>query len=550
MEVLAILSSLNPQPERLIVATIARTLLIAIVILAGCDVPSRPPLNSSDIPRTPAEKTLSDQESKPDVLETPGDSFNGQWETWDAYFVGEKQVGYSHVLASSADLRATADVRYELENVILLNQGRSQLLQKLTQSSIETHDGRLTSFAATQQVGPCVTRFDGALSDQNLQIETSRGSAKTVRKIPWQSTFRGLVAVEQSLRARPMTTAGEKRNLMMLMPGSYELAKVQLTCLGKAAVPLMDGTMRQLIEINNEIEIGDEKSYSSIWINDAGEIVRTLSPSLNLLSYRTDQATATRLEGIDSSVVRVNVTGKLDRSSEAKRLALKITPTALTGTAKNLQTPFSVPTAPGQYVRPADDGSFQVLISRKPEVIEKGFLPFELPPTEDDLKPNYFIDSTASFVSVIAKAALAARELDQSAIADELTRTTKTMIVNKTALTGLTRASDVARDLVADSTGHATLLAALLRSRGIHSRVVFGLKYVEGQPNRMDYHAWTIAWIDDQWVHLDATLGSRAPADRIVLATSNLSGGNEYDALIPFLKLIGQLNITIVAVQY
>ena len=98
--------------------------------------------------------------------------------------------------------------------------------------------------------------------------------------------------------------------------------------------------------------------------------------------------------------------------------------------------------------------------------------------------------------------------------------------------------------------GSKTLLAALLRAREIPSRVVFGLKWSPGNPNRMAYHAWTIAHVDDQWLHLDATEGGVAAADRIAFATSNLNGGNECQGLIPFLDAIGKIKLEVVRAQY
>lgn len=513
----------------------------------GCDVPPRPPLDASELEPSPTQTMIQTQ--KAETLEAPGASFDGRWETWDAYFVGQKRVGYTHVVAAAVDLRPSADVRYQLENTLFVKQGRSRILQRLVQSSTETYDGRLENFEAALHVGPAVTRYDGAVEVKNLKIETTRGSERTVRNVPWQTTFRGLVAVEQSLRNDPLTKRGEKRMLKMLLPGSYEVVTTRLQCFGKAAVPLIDGTMGELYEINSEMEIDEKgKTNSTIWINEEGEIVRTFSPSMHMVGYRTDEETALNFPDNEPLVAKLAVDGKLDRPSEAMRVGFKISPNA---SLQQTDAKLDFPAAPEQYVRPAEDGSFQVLVSRRPEKVGKGFLSHSLQPTDADRKPNFFVDSTAVLVRRFADATIGSVEMTDLEVAEELTRTTNTLIGDKETK-GMSRASEIAQSGLGDSTEHAILLAALLRAREIPARIVFGLKYVagEGESNQMVYHAWTIAWVDDQWINLDATEGKRPAADRLVLAHSNLSGRHEYDDMVPFLNLIQGIQVTILGAQY
>jgi transglutaminase-like putative cysteine protease len=110
----------------------------------------------------------------------------------------------------------------------------------------------------------------------------------------------------------------------------------------------------------------------------------------------------------------------------------------------------------------------------------------------------------------------------------------------------LTKASDVAFDSVADATGRAVFLAALLRARKIPSRLAIGVKYLPGDPNRMVYHAWTLAHVDGDWLQLDVDEGGPAAADRLIFSTTDLSGGKEYDAMLPFLEAIRRIRIEIV----
>jgi len=78
---------------------------------------------------------------------------------------------------------------------------------------------------------PATTRFSGSVAEGQLNVETVRGTSRTNRAIPWSPTFRGFVALEQSLRQRPMRSKGEERTLKMLLPGRYEIGTASLLAL-------------------------------------------------------------------------------------------------------------------------------------------------------------------------------------------------------------------------------------------------------------------------------------------------------------------------------
>ncbi len=129
------------------------------------------------------------------------------------------------------------------------------------------------------------------------------------------------------------------------------------------------------------------------------------------------------------------------------------------------------------------------------------------------------------------------------------------MVNLKPELSGLAKASEVARVAEGDSTRCAIVLAALLRAQKIPSRMAIGLRFESGNeqadlPPRMVGHAWTIAHVDGQWIHLDATEGDEAGADRLLLATSNLSEKNESDSLQALVRDVGAMDIEILTAKY
>lgn len=532
-------------------ALICRSLTLLLggicLLLGGCDLPERPRLRSAPSGlEGPTAKTQQEAAETSLILEGPGTPVEAEWETWEAYFVDGQQVGYSHIQSTKTGSGSSSDLRYELETRLYVNQGAARFLQSVSLISTETAQGQLLSFDGTVRVGPVPTRYSGSVSERVLRVETVRGGSRQTRNLPWETTCRGVVAIEQSLRQQPMLRKGETRNLKMLLPARFELATVRLRCTGKAAVPLLDGQLGELLEINCEIQPDKgAPTYSTIWTNEQGEILRTHSPDLQLIAYRTDQKTATQLPVRSSDVASIPVEGAIRNPEGAMRVAYKIQPTK--AAAKANVAPRISP-APGQYVRQLDNGQIQVLVSRRDETVGKGFVASDFQPTEQDLAANFYVDTDQGIRKLVS---LIIRNKDwaERDAAIELNRTVYQNIAARPQVQGFAKASSVAASWIGDPTEQAILLTALLREQKIPARVVVGLKYLPGDPDRLVYHAWTIAFVDGDWLHLDPSEGQLAAADRLVFTTTNLSaedGDHEVDVILPMLDVMRSMQVEVV----
>ena len=443
---------------------------VHLLMLAGCDLPKRPPLKAERPTSPESSEAGFGNSGVPQVaLEAPGAAFEGSWDTWDAYFIQDRQVGYAHIAATSIGEDGAGSVQYEMDSRLYVKQGSLRLLQRVSQVSNETNEGRLLSFEGALNVGPVATRFLGTVADGQLKIETIRDSSRTVRTLPWNPTFRGLVALEQSLRQTPMQQKGEERTLKMLLPGRYELATVSLSCVGKASVPLLDGQLHELIEINSEIQSEDGSStFSTIWTDQNGEIARTHSPALQLIAYRTDQETATNFAGNDNVVASIPVVGEIAEPGQTIQVGYAVEPTAA---ALRKKIPVDVKPAPGQYVRGFENGVVQVLVSRRTETPGHGFEEVELLPTEADLAASAYADFNHGEVRKFLTLTIKNPQLSAREVAIELTRQVHQNISDpiekgsRAGMKGFARASLVAQYLIGDSTERAVFLMSLCAVR-------------------------------------------------------------------------------------
>ncbi|MDA8744206.1 transglutaminase-like domain-containing protein [Rubripirellula amarantea] len=555
------------------VGTLATAL--TILVLVGCDIPERPPLRPESLDElqarsggnavegdgaSVAEPSFADSAN---YLEPPSIIANQAWETWDAYYVGDQHVGYNHVVAKPVENDSSGKMSYLMDNLLLVNQGQARTVQHLQQTSTEDKNGRLIDFESSLQVGPVVTNYSGEVvedagdsgKEMRVRVKTRKGRNETSAFLAWDSTYRGLVAIEQSLRQKPLTKKGDIRFLKMLVPGNYKIGTAKLKCSGPASVPMQDGTMLPMTEISCEIQLDDgSNTYSTIWIDDEGAIRRTYSPGIKLVAYRTNKQSATDFVEPSNISVLLPIEGEIDRPLDAKRIAFEVTPVQQikkTAEGEESEELIKMVPEPGQWVRKTKSNQFQLLVSRKQETNLKSFEGSDLKPSDADLSVNSYVDFRNGLVRRFASAAVASRsELSRREVALELTRTANSLIEVEPDKIGLMRASVVAQEGKASQTGRAILLMAMLRAKDIPARLAIGLRYQQGSPSRMVYHSWVLAFVDDQWIHLDVDDGDMGACDRIILTTSALDESSQNKVFVPFMDAVSRIRVRVVNAAY
>lgn len=161
------------------------------------------------------------------------------------------------------------------------------------------------------------------------------------------------------------------------------------------------------------------------------------------------------------------------------------------------------------------------------------------------------IDSGDPMVRALAARTLADAPADPRIRAERLRRATGAALPRKNLSSALASASDALRTQSGDCTEHAVLLAALLRSQGIPSRVVAGLVWCDSFAGRREvfgWHLWTQALIDGRWIDLDATLpGDGAPfhPGHIAFVATALSDPASDPALVRLVSALGALKIEV-----
>lgn len=179
-----------------------------------------------------------------------------------------------------------------------------------------------------------------------------------------------------------------------------------------------------------------------------------------------------------------------------------------------------------------------------------------LPATEADLANKAYreasplIDFEDEVVQRLADQAAqqAGNPGDARTLADVLRKFVDRHIVFKGMETGFASASETARHRTGDCSEHAMLLAAVLRAKGIPSRIATGLVYVEefaGEKDIFGWHMWTQALIDGKWIDLDAAMPGPYHAGHILVNVSAFAEGLSPVEMTPTVLLMGNLKIEV-----
>lgn len=139
----------------------------------------------------------------------------------------------------------------------------------------------------------------------------------------------------------------------------------------------------------------------------------------------------------------------------------------------------------------------------------------------------------------------AGADKDPAAICRKLESAVHTKMRYNAFSTSIVPANEVAKSLKGDCTEHAILLAALMRIKGIPSRLASGLIYTNQQFGFIG-HVWVEARIENQWIPFDSAIGKgNLKATYVKLQHSEMPDTQTSGVLLflPILELAGRTTI-------
>ncbi len=499
-----------------------------VALLAGDRPVITPSAPKSRPAKTPAAST-------PDAVE----------EHWQVITIGDDRIGYARTRESTlpaADGQPDR-LRIDTETHMAFKRFGQEIKLGVNLSTTETADGDLLAydFEMTNQPAGSM-RSVGRVTGDKLVVESTVAGRSDTATVPWDRSAKSPAYQERILRGKGLKP-GESLTFKAFLPELNQTTDVRISAEDYRQVKMPDGESRRLLK-TRITQAALQNLTTTAWLDDRGRLVLSEFDLLGqpVRSYEVSQAEAFQeLAGaeLDLAVNTLIPVTILDDPHNTKTVVYRIH-----AAGENVASLFA--SGDTQTVKPIDRETIEVTVTAKP--VDRQAKAGKA--ADEFTRPSRLVQSNDARVREMASRAAG---LDRTAgeVAVALEQHVHDKLTQKNFSTAFASAAEVAERLEGDCTEHAVLLAALLRARGIPSRVAVGLVYIPRQA-KMGGHMWTEAYLDGGWVPLDATLGRGGiGGGHLKVADSSLadSAPLPITAFAPLLSLGPQTRIEILRIE-
>jgi hypothetical protein len=464
-------------------------------------------------------------------------------ETWQVIYLSGQRIGYSRsVIENVSQDGGTIVKTSSISNMSFKRFGQT-LIMKQSLSTEETTEGDLRRFRFETANPPAMTAVTtGKIVAQELTLtQEINGKARTTVQ-PWQNGVKSPVFQDRLLKANPLKP-GETRSFDSFVPEFAKVGKATLKAIDFEKTKLLNDVPRKLFKVSSTHSLLPGIVMNNFLDNDGDTLkvsTNMLGSTMELFQVSKDEALKT-IEGaeLDLAVSTLVKVKPLAKGHETQRVVYRVTIAD--------QDPCDViPVGDTQKIKRLDDETAELTVISIPipRTAKIGNVAPEF------LESSQYLQRDDELVQKHANRA-AGDATDPAVIARRMETYVLEKLTSKNFSTAMASAAEVAKSLEGDCTEHAVLLAAMLRAKQIPSRIVVGLVYAE-RMFAFGGHMWTEAYLNDQWIPLDATLGlGGIGAAHIKLATSSLSddGPAAISGFAPLMSVIGKLKLEVISAE-
>lgn len=429
----------------------------------------------------------------------------GTTESWQVIHIGNQRVGYQYG-------RERVEVRDNVKIVVSVSESHFSLKrfgQELKMSTSlrleETESGNLLRFAFEMKNPPIQnTTTEGVVNGDQLELTSTLAGRTDKRRVAWEADAKSPAYPDRWLRDHPLKP-GESKSFKIYVPEFAKSSQVHFAADDLRPVKLLDGKEVSLLRVKvsfSAIPENNSRQYvDASWQTKLSEI-----DMLGLVARSYDVPRDVALQAIAGAELdlAVNTLVRIDppildahrKTKIVYRVAMK----------EESPEPFFVAGGTQQIKRLVEkdskDHAIELTVTTKP------IPPVNSRPVRADdkfLAPTRFLQTRDPAVVEHAERA-AGSEIDPSRIATRMEKYVRDKLTKKNFSTAMASAAEVAQRMEGDCTEHAVLLAAMLRTKKVPSRIAAGLVYVDSM-NSFGGHMWTEAFLAGEWIPLDATLG-------------------------------------------
>ncbi len=463
-----------------------------------------------------------------------------------AVFINNKKIGYAieERVVTGQEVRSTETMFMTIKRMGI------PLSIQASETAIETLDGKPLGFEMEQKMSLMSTEVSGRINDQGVMVVTTKSMGKQrTQKIPWEQ---GVIMTEgmRLLNEKYGLKQGTKFTAKVFTAGLMQAVEMKFEVGVKQQVDLL-GRVVKLTEIKSAYTLpGAGEMMAVSYVDDDLDTQKAVIP---MMGMNIEMVACSK----EFALAPVEETGEMFRNmmlASPRRLVDldKIKAVTYRLTPKSAEMDLIIPSTDNQIAVKNADGTVALTVT--PIRVTKGGT-FPYTGSDETLKkamePNPVLQCDDPDLIILAKKAVADAKDTVQAVAN-IEQFVAEYIELKDLSVGYASAVEVMESRQGGCTEHAVLTAALCRAVGIPAEVVIGIAYVEEFMDTMQSfggHAWTRAYVDGQWVGLDAAFAGTGrggyDAGHITLATGNGESSNFFSLI----GSIGKFNITGVKVQ-
>ena len=415
-------------------------------------------------------------------------------DVWMSVLLDGRKIGNMHTTRSVHDDRVTTVQSMSLE----LERAGIKVALSTSETNEETRDGKPLAFESRTKISGIETVMHGTVMGDQIALTSTVGGATQTRSIAWP---KGALLAEglRLAEAREGLAAGTHYNNLVFQAETLDAVVVESN-VGERTLVDLPGGKRNLVRMKQLIKLPGSPTDSVAWVDDDFNVAKLVLPVMgyDLTMIACSRACAQAPNQSSDILVRglVQAPRAIKSDELAHGVTLRVRATDAGEPLQFAQTDEQKVTSSGATteLRIAPLGALTVTSEPKPDAA--------------DYRANDWLQSSAPEIVKLAKQGVgdATSEHEQMLNLETFVRG---FIVNKDLNVGYASALEVAKNPEGDCTEHAVLLAALGRARGIATRVVDGLAYVDsyaGGQHVFVPHAWAQAYVDGRWESFDAAL--------------------------------------------
>jgi len=461
-----------------------------------------------------------------------------------------KKVGHAIQSRVEADGKVTSSE----EVSITISRANIPITIKMTETCIETTDGKPLGFELIQDLGIMTMKMAGTVDEKGMvNVTTTSMGSKQESTMQWPSDAvmaEGLLLLSQRKGLKQGTTYTAR----IFSPSIMQALDAQIQVGAKQNVNLL-GRVVALTEVTSTYSMpGAGEMVSTSYVDDNLRVQKSTTPILDL---QVELVSCTKEFALGQNEV-FEIIDKVFLASPRPLDNVDLAKSVIYHLSPIKEVDLIIPSNDNQKVQRLKNGT--VMVTVEPVTAPTGArFPYKGNNNTilEATKPNRFLQSDHQKIIELAHRAIGDTK-DAAEAVKRIEAFVAEYIETKSLSVGYASAVEVADSKQGDCSEHAVLTAAMCRAVGIPAQVVTGIAYVKDFAGLQDCfgpHAWVQAYIggppqaDGKWMGLDAAFkgtgrGGYGPG-HIALAVGNGEPADFFNLL----TTLGQFKIDKVLVK-